>query len=271
MDDNLFNNLTKDQYVADARFFKAFYYYYLTECYGGVPLYREKLENIDDFKIAQSPKEEIVNYILSELDIAIEHLPQVAYNGFITKGAAQALKARILLQNKRWQEAAAEAEKVINSGVFSLHPNYFDLFIKKGQTGNREIIFMSEFQAPEVAHSLTRTLIHSTGGTPRQEFVDTYLMQDGLSVADSPLDGTDYQNRDPRFYESVYHEDDPWLDLANPEATQTGWIIRKFFDPEVLDDLLIHTPGTQDQGIVQMRFAEILLIYAEAMHMQGSF
>ncbi|MCG8516176.1 MAG: RagB/SusD family nutrient uptake outer membrane protein, partial [Halanaerobiales bacterium] len=42
MDDGLFSNMTKDEYKADARFFKAFYYFYLTETYDGVPLYKEK-------------------------------------------------------------------------------------------------------------------------------------------------------------------------------------------------------------------------------------
>ena len=271
MDESLFSTLSKERYLADARFFKAFYYYYLTECYGGVPLYREKLDRIDDFKIAKSSKDEIVTYILEELDLAIEHLPNAPYDGYITRGAAQALKARILLQNRRWQEAADEALNVINSGVYQLHSNYFELFIKQGQGINNEIIFMSEYQFPDVTHSLTRSLIHSTGGTPRQEFADSYLMADGLSTSASTLESSDYQNRDPRFYLTLYDEDDPWLDLANPEPTQTGWIIRKFFDPEILDNNLIHIGGTQDQGIVQIRYAEVLLIYAEAMQMLGSF
>ena len=275
MDDGLFSDMTKEQYKADARFFKAFYYFYLTEAYGGVPLYKEKVENIEDYEVAQTPKSEIVTYILSELDLAIAALPQKGYDGYISKGAAQALKAKILLQNGRWQDAANAARAVINSGVFSLDPDYFNLFIKKGQASTSGIIFASEFKYPEVAHSMTRTLVHSSGGTPRQEFVDSYLMADGLPLGQSPLDGSDYQNRDPRFELSVYPEDHDWFDANGDrvmyEPTSTGWLIKKFFDRDITDANSIHIHGTSEQSIIHLRYADVLLMYAEAMQMTGQF
>lgn len=275
MDEGLFSSMTKEQYKADARFFKAFYYFYLTEAYDGVPLYKEKIENLDDYEVAQSPKSEIVSYILSELELAIAALPQKAYDGYISKGAAQALKAKILLQNGRWQEAADAAQAVINSGVFSLDPDYFNLFIKKGQSGTNGIIFASEFKYPEVSHSLTRTLVHSSGGTPRQEFVDSYLMADGLPVGQSSLDGSNYQNRDPRFELSVYPEDHDWYDANGDkvqyEPTPTGWLIKKYFDRDITDANSIHIGGTSEQSIIHLRYADVLLMYAEAQQMMEQF
>ena len=273
MDENLFAEMTKEQYKADARFFKAMYYYYLTEVYGGVPLYTESLPNAEDYEIKQSSKQEVVDYILSELDEAIEVLPNTEYNGYITKSAAQALKARVLLQNKRWQDAADTAEEIIGSGIYSLDPNYFDVFIKKGSANSNEIIFAYEFNAPDVGHSLTRRLTRSAGGTPRQQFVDNYLMADGLALEDSSLDGSNYQNRDPRFYESVYFPEDEWVIWAQNEPTQTGWYIKKYFDPdpEVTTRTVIDQLGQSDQPIIQHRYADVLLVYAEAKHMLGEF
>ncbi len=275
MDESLFEDMTKAQYIADAQFFKAFYYFYLTEVYGGVPLYKEKVENIEDYKIAQSSKAEIVSYILQELDVAIQNLPQQLYNGYITKGSAQALKAKILLQNKRWDEAASAALEVINSGVFSLHPDYFNIFIKKGQAGNKEIMYATEFQYPEVAHSLTRLLVHSAGATPRQEFVDAYLMVDGLPVSQSTLESANYQNRDPRLYLTVRLPDDVWYDAVGQpigfEPTQTGYYVKKFLDVDIVDNNSIHIGGTSEQGIVHLRYADVLLTYAEAKFRSGGF
>ncbi|WP_421918908.1 RagB/SusD family nutrient uptake outer membrane protein [Marinifilum sp.] len=277
MSDDLFENMTKEAYLADARFLKAFYYFYLTELYGGVPLYKEKIANndLDAYEIAKSSKAEIVEYILSELDIAINSLPEKSYDGFITKGAAQALKAKILLQNGQWQLAANAAEEVIKSGQFSLDPDYFNLFIKKGQANSNEIIFASEFQYPDVAHSLTRTLVHSSGGTPRQEFVDQYLMSDGLAVGVSSLESADYQNRDPRFYLSIYPENHDWYDaigkLVKYEPTQTGWYIKKYFDRDITDDNSIHVGGSSEQSIIHLRYADVLLMYAEAKYELGQF
>ena len=275
MADNLFSDLTKEHYLADARFIKAFNYFYMTEAYGGVPLYKEKVETIDGHKIKQSSKAEIVEYILQDLDLAIEALPTQSYNGYINKGAALALKAKIHLANGQWQQAADAAEEVINSGVFDLDPDYFNLFIKKGQAGSQEIIFASEYQYPERAHSLTRTLVHSSGGTPRQEFVDSYLMADGLPLGVSPLDGSNYQNRDPRFELSIYPENHDWYDASGNqvkyEPTQTGWYIKKYFDRDLTDENSIHIHGTSEQSIIHLRYADVLLMYAEAKHKLGQF
>ena len=148
LDESLLVDIPKDRYLAEARFFKAYYYFYLTEVFGGVPLYKERPATLDGYNVKQSTKQEIIDYILSDLDIAIEHLPEERYTGYITKGAAQALKARIFLHNERWQEAADEALKVINSGIFSLDNDYFGISIKSGQALSNEIIFSYQFQYP---------------------------------------------------------------------------------------------------------------------------
>ncbi len=275
MDSTLFEKLPKERYLADARFFKAFYYFYLTECYGGVPLYKHRMETIDEYKIKQSEKSEIVEYILGELELAIKVLPEESYKGYITKGAAQALKAKILLHNNRWEEAADVAEAVIKSGKFRLDPDYFDLFIKKGQTSSTEIIYASEFQYPEVAHSLTRWLVNSAGGTPRQEFVDSYLMADGLEAGESLLDSSAYKNRDPRLYLTVRMPDDIWLDKEGVpvpfEQTQTGYYIKKFFDEDITDVNSIRNLETSEQSIIHLRYADVLLMYAEAKFRLNQF
>ncbi len=275
MSDDLFSDMTKEEYLADAHFFKAFSYFYLTELYDGVPLYKEKVETIDDHKVEQTSKAEIVTYIIEELDLAIEALPEKGYDGYLNKGAAQALKSKILLQNGDWSGAASAAFEVIESGQFELDPDYFNLFIKKGQFSSNEIIFASEYQYPDIAHSLTRTLVHSSGGTPRQEFVNSYLMADGKTVADSDLDGSNYQNRDPRFELSIYPEAHDWYDangeLVKYEPTQTGWYIKKFFDRDITDENSIHVGGTSEQSIIHLRYADVLLMYAEAKHKLGQF
>jgi tetratricopeptide (TPR) repeat protein len=267
-DDALFKNRTKAQYIADAQFFKAFYYFYLTELYGGVPLYKEALKDIESAKIAKSPKAEILTYILGELDQAIAVLDDGAFKGYVTKSTAKVLKGKILLYNERWSEAVTAFEEVINSGFYELAPKYDELFYKRGQP-NAELILFNESKYPEFAHSFGRALVHSASGVPRQEFVDSYLMKDGKTVSESPLDGSDYQNRDPRFYLTVRLPSDIWLDdLGAPvvfEPSLTGgYYMKKFLDPEINDNSSLHGAGTSEQGFVPIRYADVLLMYAEA-------
>jgi hypothetical protein len=266
--DNLFVNRGKAKYIADAQFFKAFYYFYLTELYGGVPLYKEALKDIESSKIKKSSKAEILEYILPELDQAIAALEDGPYKGYANKGTAKTLKAKILLHNERWAEAAAVLEEIINSGYYQLAPKYDELFYKKGQP-NAEIIFASEFQYPTFAHSLGRTLVHSASGVPRQEFVDSYLMADGKPAGESTLDGSGYKNRDPRFYMTVRLPGDIWYDdkgapvVWEPSLTG-GYYIRKFLNPEINDVRALHDSGTSEEGIIHFRYADVLLMYAEA-------
>jgi hypothetical protein len=274
-DDALFVNRTKAQYIADAQFFKAYYYFYLTELYGGVPLYREALADIESAKIKQSGKAEILEYILQELDRAIAAIEDGPYQGYVNKGAAKTLKGKILLHNERWPEAATTLEEVINSGQYQLAPGYDEMFFKKGQP-NAEIILASEFQYPAFAHSMARELVHSAGSVPRQEFVDSYLMADGKPVNESSLDGSNYQNRDPRFYMTVRLPDDVWYDDTgapiNWEPSLTGgYYMKKFLDPELNTEMRVHQGGTSEQGIIHLRYADVLLMYAEAKFRTSGF
>jgi hypothetical protein len=272
-DDNLFTKRTKAQYIADAQFFKAYYYFYLTELYGGVPLYKEALKDIESAKIKQSGKAEILEYILQELDKAIAALEDGPYQGYANKGAAKTLKGKILLHSERWSEAATVLEEVINSGQYQLAPKYDEMFWKKGQP-NSEMILASEFKYPEFAHSMSRELVHSAMSVPRQEFVDSYLMIDGKPVGESSLDGSDYQNRDPRFYMTVRLPDEIWYDADGApvswEPSLTGgYYMKKFLDPDLNTMNDLHIGSTSEQGIIHLRYADVLLMYAEAKFRTG--
>ncbi len=84
----------------EAYFNRAFTYHHLVSLYGGVPLITKAYELNDDFAIARNSYEECINFIVGQLDSAAALLPQTypgASLGRATKGAALALKARVLL------------------------------------------------------------------------------------------------------------------------------------------------------------------------------
>jgi hypothetical protein len=92
--------------------------------------------------VERTPKAQVVDFILKELDTITSVLPD-SYEGGdlgrITKGAALALKARVELFNEKYAESAESCKKIMALGVYSLFPSYQDLF-RISNEYNSEII-----------------------------------------------------------------------------------------------------------------------------------
>ncbi|MDD4192403.1 MAG: RagB/SusD family nutrient uptake outer membrane protein, partial [Mangrovibacterium sp.] len=186
----------KDQYLAEARFLRALFYFQLLDFYGGVPLYDESVVIAKDFANMMEPRgtpEQVRAFIVSDLDAAIAALPKnseyaAADYGRATQGAAQALKGKVLLFNKQYQEAATLFEAVIASGEYALHPGYEDLF-KPGGDASNEMIFAiqniggvgQDFGMPMTFYMGTRSSYGSCWDnvTAATGFVDSYEYLDG--------------------------------------------------------------------------------------------
>lgn len=144
----------KDAMIGEVRFLRAWNYFTLTNLYGGVPIVAKSYKLEDDFLINRSSYEECINFIVEDLDQAASVLPLVQSgndNGRATKGAALALKARVLLyaasdlhntnvfpnysnpeltgytdisasaRTSRWQAAKDAAKVVIDLNAYSLY------------------------------------------------------------------------------------------------------------------------------------------------------
>lgn len=98
------------QYVAEASFFRANAYYTLLNFFGGVPIVTEVLDvNSAGLMGPRNSRYEVVDQIIADLDVAIAGLPveqniAAADKGRISKGAAQALKAKLLLSEATWRK-----------------------------------------------------------------------------------------------------------------------------------------------------------------------
>jgi starch-binding outer membrane protein, SusD/RagB family len=162
----------KDRMIGEIKFARAFCYHQLIRLYGGVPLVTKVFQLNDDFNVPRNSYEDCVQFIVEECDAAAELLP-LSYEGSdigrATKGAALALKSRVLLhaasdlfnttvftgysnpeligytsgdRNARWQAAKDAAKAVIDLGIYGLYmanpsptddiaQNYRDIFLKK--------------------------------------------------------------------------------------------------------------------------------------------
>ncbi len=144
--------------MAQAKFVRALMYFNLLNMFGGVPIYNE--ENVfEDALLPRNTEAEVRAQILSDLEYAISNLPKVVKPntevGRASQGAAYALRGKVYLYNKQYNEAIADFNQVINGGYgYDLEDNFSDLFRPTGYlTGaddGKEIIFAVEHKgAPD--------------------------------------------------------------------------------------------------------------------------
>ena len=287
----------QNRYKAETRFIRAYVYHYLIDYFGGVPLMTSGVP-LSEANIPKTSKADIANFILQELQEASENLP-VSYGnadlGRATKGAALAIRARAALNNELWEEAASSAKAVMELDIYSLHPDYGELFTYDGEA-SKEIIFAFQYLRLQKTktHSTTRGFIsRNAQGTSNksQSVVDSYACVDGLPIDKSEKYDPQkpFVNRDPRLtytiavpgstffgFQFETHKDSVscWNysyntstpvriqneDAINAYATFSGYCWKKYVDIKDKDFTM-----ESELNIIQSRYAEVLLIYAEAM------
>ena len=293
----------KNAMIGELKFIRAYRYHDLIRNYGGVPMIGDKVYSLSDnytdaATYTRSSIKDCIAYAVSELDKAAAVLPQDNSGTWVlgraTKGAALALKARLLLyaasplyNTDTWANAAAAAKAVMNLGKYSIQSDYSSLFIDPGMASN-EIIFGRQYTitAPHVRMEIANGPNGYggwAGNTPLQNLVDDYQMNNGKDITDagSGYDATKpYVNRDARFYATVLCNGASYrgstIDAYSPggkdskdgpsnwNTTKTGYYLRKFMN----DNDPIDNPWSSagQQPWIYIRYAEVLLNYAEAQN-----
>lgn len=271
-----------DRVEAEARFLRAYYYTQLTSLWGDVPLILETLTITDH--VARTDREEVVDFIIEELDDIIENetLP-VNYSGGdvgrATHGAAESLKARAALRNERWDIAKNAAQSVIESGEYELYPDYEELFHYDGENSS-EVIFDRQYTSSGDNFDAFGVSAASIGGgsgvEPTHGLYQKYRLDDEeYDINDLDNREEAYENMDPRWNYSVYYTGQPignstydsrptssTPDRVNvtERATELGYNMKKYVDY----DGDIDSPSTGSINMIHIRYADVLLMYAEA-------
>ena len=292
-----YNQVEKNKVLGQAYFFRAFHYFDLIRTFGDVPYVDKPLTLADQEGITRTPRAEVYSKVMADLDKAIEYLPTTwpaSEYGRITKGAALAMKARAALYYGNWQDAANYAKDVIDLGIYELYDKdntgkYKELFWEKAD-GCDEFILVRQFNQTDDTWYLIGWEAFPTMGwggiNPTQSLVDAFEDIEGAPIAKSALyDETNpFANRDPRLEVNVLHDGEtmygktikvaplkscyPTGISQHGDATATGYYQQKWLDPDV-DPSDYGTPGegwNMGKDAVVIRYAEILLTYAEAMN-----
>lgn len=254
---------TSSQLIAEAKFFRAFNYYYLVKTFGDVPLSTDPYESLDNIYLPRTEKATVYALIETDLKEAVETLPALTFAGNnhrITKYAAAMLLSNVYLRQNKYSDAAAMA-KIVISSPHKLATND-DLALGSAYNKLRstddldEVIYAQEFDAA----------INSGGWWPTYAFNSAAVSIFGTySIFERPFGPTNrflnvYKSDDLRIQPNQFFH---W-NYTNP-ATGKTWSSTTagcwyYYDEEAL---LNSGKATKDWNF--FRLAEALLVAAESI------
>ncbi len=287
------DTLNMGWYVAEAHILRAWYYFELSKRYGGVPLVMQTLSITDNTNLPRASYDEIINFIVSEVDAYKNSLQPnwktsafTSNDGRLNRGAALALKARALLfaasplhnagnDVTKWQKAAAALNDVIvfgqGAGAYNLHADYRNYFLQNNTLTSSETIWAIRYTASnwlERSNYPIGTAGGASGITPSHNLVQAY------EYKGTPDPANPYANLDPRMAMTIVTNNSTWNartidespggvdDMKKTNTSRTGYYLKKFLN----DGLNLIQGGTQVHHWPVFRYGEVLLEYAEAMN-----
>lgn len=257
--------------VREARFIRALLYFDLVRLFGAVPLVLHDPGSVSKAGglVSRTPKDSVYAQIIADLDSATA-LP-ASYTGTnigrVTSGAAHALLAKVYVTRQQWAPAVAELKKVITAGTagltdptsgaygYDLFPVFSDAFQPATKNG-KEHVFSAQFNGTAGGFTSTNTL-------------SSFTWSNSAYTADIPADSTIVglfaiadQRRNATFYDSLFNQ------------TTSKWVKWPFFNFLKFVDqstgFVTALQGNQGaNGRVNfpvIRYAEVLLLYAEALN-----
>lgn len=295
---------TKAYMIAQTRYIRAAIFFRLTNFYGDIPFFTKDITLEESKTIARTPRAQVISFIHDELNEILPDLPTrdeltTSDNGKITKGAALMLQARAYLYDSDWQNVEKYCSMLMSGsyGHYALFGNYSQLFSQENEY-NSEVIMDCAYvpsvrtwgEMLDMCPITKHGRVNSTA--PTQSLVDNYLMLDGYAIDEpgtSYNENTPYDNRDPRLTATVIYDHYKWKENVpgseftdtyinikpgvsenddtyrgiGSNATSTGYYVRKYYDPKA--------DASMNSGlnIITMRYADVLLMYAEAMNEQN--
>ena len=272
------NDVVRKSCIGQAKFLRALYYYQLVRLFGDVPLYTNAISVEEAGKITRSPKADVYLQIIADLKSAETLLPNTTSlddKGRATAGAAKGLLASVYLTLGDKVNAASKSKEVIDNKTlygYDLWANYEANFLLDNENG-KESLFEVQYRSGQPSFNdyssgqklntffgpRAQNVVPSAGygwNVPTKNFVDSYEKT-----------GTSYSTIiDKRSKSSVWLPGDVFGAYTQPTqliGSPNGFNIKKYFIP------LANVAGdgggwSSAQNVPIMRYAEVLLIYAEA-------
>lgn len=253
MDANL-----KIRLVAEAKMLRAYLYFNLVRIYGGVPIFDGLQTN---YKVPRNSAAEVYDFIISDLTTAAGILPQTypaSDLGRVTKGAALGLLSKVYLYKKDWQKAYETSNQVMAMG-YDLDPDFNHLFRPAGEFGRESVFEVNCDCIPPFKGSQYAEVQGVRDQFGWGFFTPSNALENAFEVGDIRKELTILRNG----------ETTPEGDLiAMGDAQSVTTYNQKVYVPKALNKSACGYGSIQNIRI--LRFAEILLINAEAANELGN-
>ncbi|MCE6991487.1 RagB/SusD family nutrient uptake outer membrane protein [Dyadobacter sp. CY323] len=246
----------KNRYIAESKFLRAVVYFTLVQTFGDIPLILKPVATPDEgYSFSRTPKAEVYAQIEKDLTEAESALP-VSYPaadvGRATKGAAKAYLGKVYLTEKKYAPAVSKLKEVIDLGIYALLPSYADVF-KVSNKNNKESVFDVQYK--------------SGGAGEGNSWPNSFAPQNsGNAVIAFGGDGNNAPTLD---IINAYEAGDLRKDasVASSYTNAAGQVIpdryiKKYYDVPV-------AKGDNGNNIPLIRYADVILMYAEALNDVG--
>ncbi|MGC8864969.1 MAG: RagB/SusD family nutrient uptake outer membrane protein [Bacteroidales bacterium] len=261
MDENL-----KQRIIGEAKFIRAYMYFNLVNIFGKVPLKLLPQNSPEAIHVPLSDENQIYQQIENDLLFAASVLP-ISYSsaevGRVTRGAALGMLGKVALYQQQWAKAIDYFHQLEALGIYKLAENYAQVFTL-ARENDPESIFEIQHKAnqiPFMGSCLNQWFAPAIEGgyyfnAPTQSLVDEY---------EKAPDGTP----DPRLDLTIGRDGQPWINGQIFQATwsPTGYLTKKHQQP--LSEVPIATKGDGDLNYKYLRYADVLLMKAEAFNEIG--
>ena len=301
MPDGFMSDTKRDQYLGEALFARACMYSRLITLFGDVPYSDTTIDIKTAFSMGRTPKSDVLQKIYTDFDDAIRMLP--VSNGAVqrpTRGAALGMKARIALYNEDWDTAIECAKACMELSVYKLYPNFEELFQQNTHNTVESVFSIPRSITYNVATNSWRDWLprNNTGyaaNGPTWDLLAAFLCTDGLPIDESSLfdPHKPFENRDPRCAATIVAFGSTWLGIEYDPNPVTGDMVMDYTNGKEIknndnknnaeyasfnallrkkgfDESCLKNGYKTEHDLIIMRYADVLLMYAEAMIEKGT-
>ncbi|WP_221392814.1 RagB/SusD family nutrient uptake outer membrane protein [Dyadobacter sp. NIV53] len=263
----------KDKILGEAKFLRALFYFNLVRIFGGVPLHVHATTDLSETEKPRSTEAEVYTQIVSDLQSSVELLSPLnkadLTAGKATAISASSLLAKVYLQQRNWKQAAEEAKKVMDQGVFDLFADYENINNPDFQNGKEHIFSIQHGGNANSTSQFYQTRMIYLFGPPAQTvkgvnvqfhaLKDLVIFQAKKSFfTESPDTYRKWQSvRDkmPYYYKNGIKE------LVRDTVTMYAPFLTKFHRVDFATGFL-----KEGVNYPLIRYSDILLTYAEAIN-----
>ncbi len=282
----------KQQIIGEATFLRGYYHFKLLTLFEQIVL-RTEMVTLDNINQALATRPEAWEAITTDFKNAANMLPNTntpENAGRATKGAALSYLGKAYLhkagdssssEGDDYENAKSALKQVVDSGVYSLEPDFSSLFNGENEN-NSESIFELQFKSGD-GSSWNATRLHAFvgdwciggwGGIEANISIVNDMKKEGM-IATNGL----YDNR---LYGSLYFKDPFYNDTNTNEMQGSTWDVLIFETYKAIDAKdnsayfrkwlpnFVRDNGYVGVNVVLMRYADVLLMYAETLNETGS-